>query len=93
MRDDRPFGGEAPPAAVFYYSRDRGGEHPQAHLAGYAGILQADAYDGYGKLYEAGRNPGVILGQGVGRTRVANSLFWPTLNPLRDAGRRGGARR
>ena len=53
--DDRPYGGPAPPAAVFYYSRDRGGEHPQAHLAGYAGILQADACGGYGKLYEADR--------------------------------------
>jgi transposase len=64
LRDDRPFGGAAPPAAVFYYSRDRGGEHPQAHLAGYAGILQADAYSGYGKLYEADRSPGVILEAG-----------------------------
>ncbi len=52
VRDDSPFGGPAPPAAVFYYSRDRGGEHPQAHLADYTGILQADAYGGYGKLYE-----------------------------------------
>jgi transposase len=43
VRDDRPFGGPAPPAAVFYYSRDRRGEHPQRHLAGYRGILQADA--------------------------------------------------
>ena len=47
VRDDKPFGGVGPPAAMFYYSRDRRGEHPQAHLAGYAGILQADAYDGY----------------------------------------------
>jgi hypothetical protein len=60
VRDDRPFGGPAPPAAVFYYSRDRGGAHPQAHLADYAGILQADAYGGYGKLYEANRLPGPI---------------------------------
>ena len=60
VRDDRPFGGAAPPAAVFYYSRDRGGEHPQAHLAGYAGILQADAYGGYGKLYEPDRSSGII---------------------------------
>src|ERR1017187_10343883 len=60
LRDDRPFGGTGPPAAVFYYSRDRRGEHPQAHLAGYAGILQADAYDGYNKLYLAGRRPGPI---------------------------------
>src|ERR1700740_375634 len=41
VRDDRPFGGPAPPAAVFYYSRDRGGAHPQAHLADYSGILHA----------------------------------------------------
>jgi transposase len=60
VRDDRPFAGTAPPAAVFYYSRDRGGGHPQAHLAGYAGILQADAFGGYGKLYEADRKPGPI---------------------------------
>ena len=61
VRDDRPFGGPAPPGAVFHYSRDRGGEHPQGHLAGYSGILQADAYGGYGKLYEPSRTPGPIL--------------------------------
>src|SRR6202051_1363330 len=61
VRDDRPFGGPAPPASVFYYSRDRGGEHPQRHLATYTGILQADAYGGYGKLYSAGRRPGSTL--------------------------------
>jgi transposase len=44
VRDDRPFGGPAPPAAMFYYSRDRSGEHPRAHLEEYAGIFQADAY-------------------------------------------------
>lgn len=60
VRDDRPFGGTDPPAAVFYYSRDRCGEHPQAHLARYTGILQADAYSGYNQLYEPGRIPGVI---------------------------------
>jgi transposase len=61
VRDDKPFGGPAPPAAAFYYSRDRAGEHPQAHLATYSGILQADAYSGYGKLYEPGRSPGPIF--------------------------------
>ncbi|CDK97539.1 putative transposase IS66 family [Magnetospirillum gryphiswaldense MSR-1 v2] len=61
VRDDRPFGGPAPPAAMFYYSRDRRGEHPQAHLAGYAGLLQADAYGGYGALYLPDRKPGPIL--------------------------------
>ena len=61
VRDDRPFGGRAAPAAMFHYSRDRGGAHPQAHLARYAGLFQADAYGGYGKLYDAGRKPGLIL--------------------------------
>jgi len=61
VRDDRPFGGADPPAAVFYYSRDRCGEHPQAHLANYTGILQADAYGGYTQLYESGRSPGPII--------------------------------
>jgi hypothetical protein len=60
VRDDRPFGGGSPPAALFYYSRDRRGEHPEGHLAAYAGILQADAFDGYGHLYETGRKPGPI---------------------------------
>src|ERR1700676_5484266 len=61
VRDDRPFGGADPPAAMFYYSRDRAGEHPQAHLANYAGIFQADAYGGYNKLYEPSRKPGPVL--------------------------------
>jgi transposase len=60
VRDDKPFGGAGPPAAMFYYSGDRKGEHPQAHLAGYAGILQADAHDGYNQPYLAGRHPGPI---------------------------------
>src|SRR5262249_16374897 len=61
VRDDRPFGGRAPPAALFFYSRDRSGEHPRQHLAGWSGILQADAFSGYGKLYEAGGGPAPIL--------------------------------
>ena len=58
VRDDRPFEGPAPPGAVFYYSRDRRGEHPEAHLARYSGIFQADAYAGYNRLYDRGRKPG-----------------------------------
>jgi len=60
VKDDAPFGGTAPPSAMFYYSRDRAGEHPQAHLANYSGILQADAYTGYGQLYLPDRSPGPI---------------------------------
>lgn len=73
VRDDRPFGGNtdgtghperqqrAPPAAMFYYSRDRGGAHVEEHLARWSGLLQADAYSGYNKLYAAERTPGQIL--------------------------------
>ena len=57
VRDDRPWGSAVPPAALFYYSRDRRGEHPQAHLAGYGGILQADAYAGYNALVAPARAP------------------------------------
>lgn len=60
VRDDRPFGGDSPPAALFYYSRDRGAEHPEGHLADYGGILQADAFDGYNHLYDPGRGAGAI---------------------------------
>ena len=61
VRDDGPFAGPAPPGAVFYYSRDRRAEHPLAHLASWSGILQADAYGGYGDLYASGRRPAPIL--------------------------------
>ncbi|WP_433994759.1 IS66 family transposase [Bradyrhizobium canariense] len=47
VKDDRPFGGSDPPAAMFYSSRDRSSEHPQAKLANYTRILQADAFGGY----------------------------------------------
>jgi len=60
VRDDKPFAGPAPPAAVFFYSRDRTAQHPESHLRDYAGILQADAYAGYNRLYAAGRKPGSI---------------------------------
>jgi hypothetical protein len=60
VRDDRPFGGQAPPAAVFFYSRDRSSEHPQQHLASWSGILQADAYSGYGKLYNEERGVPIL---------------------------------
>ena len=61
VRDDRPVGGQDPPAAVFHYSRDRAGDHPEHHLSGYAGILQADAYAGFNRLYAAQRRPGPLI--------------------------------
>jgi transposase len=61
VRDDRPFAGSEPPAAAYYYSPDRTGKHPEEHLARYAGLMQADAYAGYNRLYEAHRKPGPII--------------------------------
>lgn len=75
VRDDRPFGGTAPPAVVFKFSRDRAGEHPTGHLKGWTGILQGEegqqtvrgtvcptnAYAGYNDLYRGDRKPGPIL--------------------------------
>jgi transposase len=60
VRDDRPFLGSAPPAAAYFYSPDRGGQHPADHMAGFSGFLQADGYAGFEALYDIGRtNPGV----------------------------------
>jgi hypothetical protein len=55
VRDDRPCDSKDAPAVWFQYSPDRKGEHPSEHLKRYRGILQADAYAGYDKLYDSGR--------------------------------------
>jgi transposase len=60
VRDDKPFAGPAPPAALFHYSPDRTAQHPNRHLAGWSGILQADAYAGFNDLYRPGRKPGPV---------------------------------
>jgi transposase len=60
VRDDRPFGGPAPPAALFHYSPDRTGAHPKRHLTHWQGVLQADAYAGFNDLADERRLPGPI---------------------------------
>jgi hypothetical protein len=57
VRDDRPFSGQSPPAALYYASRDRRQEHPERHLKTFTGILQADAYGGYNPLFKVDRDP------------------------------------
>ena len=61
LRDDRPFAGGAPPAALYSFSTDRRMEHPTRHLAGWTGILQADAYGGYNGVYDAARKPAPVF--------------------------------
>ena len=55
VRDDRRSGSTAAPAAWFAYTPNRQGLHPQTHLANFDGVLQADAYPGYDKIYADGR--------------------------------------
>ncbi len=76
LRDDRPFAGETPPAALYHFSTVRRKERPTRHLAGWTGILQAppsrglpanqcraaDAYGGYDDLYPASHRPAPVLG-------------------------------
>jgi transposase len=88
VRDDRPCGGPDPPAAIFFYSRDRGGEHPRRHLATYAGILQADAYAGFNELYDPKRQPGPITEAACwahGRRKLS---CWPRRRRRRSPSRR-----
>ena len=70
VRDDRPWGGDDPPGVAYYFSADRKGEHPQEHLKGFAGILQADAYAGFNALYQPGSD---------GKARVREAACWAHL--------------
>ena len=54
VRDERPCAGTVAPAVWFSYSADRKGEHPQRHLHDFSGILQADGYAGFSKIYDGG---------------------------------------
>ena len=91
VRDDRPFAGEAAPAAAYFYSPDRGGEHPAAHLANFTGLLQADGYAGFEALYD----PGPQKARPDHRSRLLGTLPPQDLRRLGDhqiAGGQGGAR-
>ena len=70
VRDDRPWGSTAPPGAAYFFSVDRKGEHPQRHLAGFSGILQADAYSGFKALYASDAS---------GKPRIREAACWAHL--------------
>ena len=55
VRDERPFAGPRPPAAVFRYSIDRKGEHPRTHLKDFTGVIHADGYAGFNELFAGNR--------------------------------------
>ncbi len=53
-RDERPWGGEAAPAAWYRFSIDRKAAHPVDHLDGFRGWMHADGYAGFNDLYRKG---------------------------------------
>src|SRR6202008_407787 len=55
VRDERPFAGAQPPAALFFYSPNRKGERPQAHLKEFRGVIHADGYAGFNELFTGNR--------------------------------------
>ena len=55
VRDERAFAGSRPPAALFFYSADRKGEHPRAHLQDFRGVIHADGYSGFNELFAGNR--------------------------------------
>ena len=55
VRDERPFNGKRPPAALFFYSPDRKSEHPRAHLGDFRGVIHADGYAGFDELFAGNR--------------------------------------
>jgi hypothetical protein len=93
VRDDRLFGGGAPPAAMFHFSRDRGGAHVDEHLLRGQGILQADAYSGYNRLYAADRESGPILEAACWAHAAGRSSRSRTARPARGAKPRARSQR
>lgn len=70
LRDDRPWGGTAPPGIAYFFSPDRKSVHPHGHLAEFSGILQADAYTGFKALYEP---------DATGAVRIREAACWAHL--------------
>lgn len=87
-RDDRPWGGTAPPAVAFTYAPGRSGQHAERILQGFGGILQVDGYDGYNRLIAADRiGPGIQLAHcwaHARRKRIENTRTGPA--PIADEG-------
>jgi transposase len=91
VRDDRPFGGRAPSAALYHASRDRRGEHPVRHLKPFSGILQADAYNGYNELYDPSRAEGPITSAPCWALPGGSSSSWRNIAANTRRGTNAGA--
>lgn len=82
VRDDRNAGSSDPPAVWYAYSPDWGGKHPDNHLRPFRGVLQADAYKGYGTLFSAERDGGPLTEAAcmAHARRGINDVYEPTRN-------------
>ena len=94
VRDARPFAGSRPAAALFFYSPDRKGEHPQAHLKDFRGIIHADG----GAYPRAGQrpDPGAGFNELFVGGRIVEAGCWAHVRRFRSASRsqrRSGRRR
>ena len=89
VRDDRPFGGTVPPAAMFYYSRDRAGEHPQAHPRQLRWDFPGRRLWRIQQAVRAGSQAGADPGGGsAGSTPAARSFIMADLRPRMPVARR-----
>jgi transposase len=59
-RDDRSFGGTGPPMVAYRFEDSRGGDRPDHHLTGFAGLLQSDGYAAYKRLADPRRASGPV---------------------------------
>ena len=79
VRDDRRSAVPIAPAAVFFYSPDRSGVHAERFLAGWTGIMQADAFSGFGRLYKTSRRLVRSPRPAAGHMAAAASSSWREL--------------
>lgn len=75
VRDGRPYGDTAPPAVCYFYSPDRKGEHPQGHLKDFKGVLHADGYTGFDKLFETQGPGGATVTEAACMAHVRRKFF------------------
>ena len=84
VRDDRPAGSKDPPAMWLAYSPDRKGKHPQQHLQGFRGVLQADGYAGFNDLYERAEHPLTEAACWAHVRRKFHDLYTTTPSPVAE---------
>ena len=65
-REQRPWSGPEPPAAVYLYAPDRKAERPASHLEDFKGVLHVDGYAGFEQL---ANNSDVVLAACWSHTR------------------------